>query len=446
MVFSMLWQKLKGALKESLADADYSLWINPLVCVRQDDEVLELACPDRYFSVWLRDKFLPVMQSCLRDTCEARQRIELVVDSGGRVLETRAPKPAEQLRFPTMPVATSFVRNLHPRYTFDEFMVGDCNQLAQTACQSLARGDLSYGQTVYVNASTGLGKSHLTHAVAHDIINHAPGTRLHYLTLQQFSSEMVANIKANAMDAFKEKYSRGCDMLLIEDVHSLNGKKKTQAELSEILDFLLKSGKRVIFTGAQGPRDILNIDDSVRSRMAAGLITTINPPDFETRMKIIRRKALNCNLPLSDDLISYLARHLRGDIRQVESAIVGLKAKSSLLRSAPSLAMAREIVQSIVGTASDLSIDRIREFVADQFKVTVQDLQSRSRKKHIAFPRQVSMYLARKLTEEPLTGIGRAFNRDHSTVLHSIKVVTEAMARNSSVRGQVDLLAAKLKK
>jgi len=257
---------------------------------------------------------------------------------------------------------------------------------------------------------------------------------------------MVSGIKANTMDQFKSKYHNNCDVLLIEDVHSLTGKVKTQEEINELLDVLMKSGKRIILTGSNAPRDLKNIDEGFRSRMSAGLISTINPPDLQTSRLIVKRKAANSNLQLDEDLVEYLAQSIRGDIRKIESAIVGLKAKSSLLKKTPDLAMAKEVVAEIIGSSQELSAEMIRDFIARQFKVSVSDLQSKSRKKTIAFPRQISMYLARKYTEQCLVEIGRAFNRDHSTVLHSVRVISEAISRNGSIRGQVELLAKKLQK
>jgi chromosomal replication initiator protein len=350
----------------------------------------------------------------------------------------------QQLRLPAVPQVRSFVKNLHPRYTFDEFMVGESNLLAQSACKAIANGDTSFGSHLYIHAGTGLGKSHLTHAVAHAILTNSPGTRLHYLTAQQFSTEMVHKIRNNDMNAFKDKYFNHCDMLLVEDVHTLTGKLKTQAELNEILDALVKSGKRIILTGAVAPKGIRDIDEGIRSRMSAGLVSSIDSPDYLTRLLIVRRKAQNNNLELSDSLAEYIAQNIKGDIRQLESTIVGLKAKSSLLQVKPDLEMLKEIVRELAGREKELSSASIRDFVAGQFNIRSADLQSKSRKKTIALPRQISMYLSRKYTEEGLAEIGRAFNRDHSTVLHSIRVITEAMARNSSIRGQVDLLSKKL--
>jgi len=445
----MLWNEIKEILKHKLPEAVQHLWIDPLTCISADENHIELACPDKFFCLWVKENYLKFIEESLVQLGKTSAKILFSVASP--VLnESTVPllegSTREQLRLPAIPEVNSNIRNLHPKYVFEEFMVGDSNLLAHSACQAIANGDTSLGPSLYINAGTGLGKSHLTHAVAHSIANNFPGTRLHYLTAQQFSSEMVSRIRSNSMDVFKDKYHNHCDVLLIEDVQSLTGKVKTQEELNELLDVLMKAGKRIILTGSSVPHKLSKIDEGFRSRMAAGLISTINGPDLQTSRLIIKRKASNCHLQLDGDLVEYLAQCIRGDIRKLESAIVGLKAKSVLLKKAPDLAMAKEVIAEIIGNSQELSAELIRDFIARQFKVSIQDMQSRSRKKMITFPRQVSMYLARKYTEQGLAEIGKAFNRDHSTVLHSVRVISEAISRNGSIRGQVDLLANKLKK
>jgi chromosomal replication initiator protein len=445
----MLWNEVKEILKHKLPEAVQHLWIEPLDCIGADENHIELACPDKFFCSWVKENYLKSIEESLVQLGKPSAKIDFSVskqplnESTVPLLEDNA---RGQLRLPAIPEVKSSIRNLHPKYVFDEFMVGDSNLLAHSACRAIANGDTSLGPSLYINAGTGLGKSHLTHAVAHSIVNNFPGTRMHYLTAQQFSSEMVFRIRSNSMDVFKDKYHNHCDVLLIEDVQNLTGKVKTQEELNELLDVLMKAGKRIILTGSTVPRKLSNIDEGFRSRMSAGLISTINAPDLQTSRLIIKRKASNCNLELDNDLVEYLAQCIRGDIRKLESAIVGLRAKSLLLKRDPDLAMAKEVVADIIGNSHELSAELIRDFIARQFKISIQDLQSRSRKKTITFPRQVSMYLARKYTEQGLAEIGKAFNRDHSTVLHSVRVISDAIARNGSIRGQVKLLADKLKK
>ncbi|HCC55520.1 MAG TPA: chromosomal replication initiator protein DnaA [Desulfobulbaceae bacterium] len=438
----MLWQRVKSALSQKFSEQDFKLWIEPLQCAHDDAQSVQLAGPDLYFCSWVKNNYLADIQAAFQDAGFTGEAVRISVNQ----IKNRPPeKKQSQLRLPSMPVARPIMRTLHPRYIFPEFMVGESNALAYSACEAIANGDSTLSPCLFIEAGTGLGKSHLTHAVAHHITGHFPGTRLHYVTSQQLTSEMVRNIKNNTMEQFKEKYHHQCDVLLMEDVQTLAGRIKTQSELAEALDVLMDCGKRIIFTGSVSPRHIPDMDDGVRSRLSSGLITTINPPDWRTRCLIIERKARNNKLALSGEIIEFLADRIQGDIRRVESTIIGLKAKASLHKTVPDLDMVKEIVAGIIGQRQDLSAVLIRNFVAGQFKVSIEELQSKGRRKTIAFPRQVSMYLARKLTEEALSEIGKAFNRDHSTVVHSIRVITDAIVRNGSIRGQVDHLVERLK-
>lgn len=439
----MVWERVKAHLQETLAGNIYQLWIDPIEELGLQGEKLYLRTPDRYFSAYVKHNFLALIQAGLEkfghhgigvSFCESESPAVISSGGGGR----------KQLRLPCLPEYSARIKSLHPRYTFSEFMVGESNILAESACRSMVAGDGLVGPCLYINSDTGLGKSHLTHAVAHQVLAASPMTRLHYLSAQQFAAEMVQNIQARTMDVFKRKYQENCDLLLVEDVHSLVGKKKSQEELNEVLDTLIKSGKRVILTAKKSPRELDGIDSEFRSRMGSGLVTTINAPDINTRFRIVEKKAAQQQLYLVDEQVDYLANYIRGDVRQIESALIAIRAKANLLGGIVEMDLIKSVVESIIGVHQDLTAAMICELVSGQFNVSLDDLQSKSRKKNIAFPRQVAMYLARKYTDESLAEIGRLFNRDHSTVLHSIKVVNSKLVRDNSVNAQVQLLDKKV--
>jgi chromosomal replication initiator protein len=444
----MIWTKIKEGLKASLPENIYQLWIEPLIFEQCKGEDFYLSGPDRYFSAYVKQNFADLIEGKLQDHglvngrvvfCEQKRQAQVSSPKG----KNRSPKV--QMRLPSIPLNTSKFRNLHPRYTFDEFMVGESNILAESACRSMVTEDGLVGPCLYINSDTGLGKSHLTHAVAHKIISESPMTRLHYLTAKQFAAEMVQGIQTKTMGDFKNKYHDNCDILLVEDVHSLTGKKKTQEELNDVLDSLIKSGKRVILTSKSAPRDLIGIDSEFRSRMSSGLVTTIKAPDLTTRGRIIEKKAIQHQLILKDELISFLAGHIKGDVRKIESALIALRAKAQLTGGHVDMDLVKEVVTSIIGTNQALTAVMICDMVSSEFKVSVQDLQSKSRKKAITIPRQIAMYLSRKYTDDSLADIGKTFNRDHSTVLHSIKVVTNKLVRDTSVNAQLQILSDKVK-
>jgi len=442
----MPWEIIKERLRSLVPSHTADLWIAPLRCHQDSEEIIELVAPDRFFSSWVQTNLLPPINQCLADLALSTKVI-ITVASERNQMALPPAEPRKQLPLPSMGNVKHTRKTLHPRFTFDEFMIGESNLMARTACEALASNDSSLGHCLFIEAGPGLGKSHLTHAVAHKILSESPSTRLHYLTAQQLTAEMVKSIRENTMEQFKEKYHHQSDVLLLEDVHALSGRIKTQEELAAALDILLKQEKRVIFTSKLSPRNIPNLDPELRSRLNGGLLATINPPDLRTRVHIIRKKAENGGLILSDEVVNYLAENLKGDIRRVESAIIGVKAKMGIMGCQPNLEMVKEIVCNIMGSEGMLlSTATIRDFIAKQFDTPVEDLLSKSRKRTTTFPRQVGMYLSRKLTGEALSDIGKTFHRDHSTVVHAIRVISEAINTSGSVRGQIELLTDKIRK
>ena len=246
----------------------YSLWIEPLEFVRQENQKMYLSGPDRYFVAFVKQNYLSDIEKAALSVDSSVTDVDFcdnVVAVKTPILKQKSVP--QQLRLPSVPVVKSRTRSLHPKYTFNEFMVGQSNILAESACRSISSSNDTVGPCLYINSATGLGKSHLTHAVAHHVLDNSPMTRMHYVTAQQFSAEMVSGIQNNNMGMFKSKYQDNCDILLVEDVHALKGKKKTQEELNEILDVLIKSGKRVILTANGAPRELSGIDGEFRSRM-----------------------------------------------------------------------------------------------------------------------------------------------------------------------------------
>ena len=444
----MVWKRVKESLKTALAENIFDLWIEPLTFIELRGEQLYLASPDRFFSAYVKQNFLEVIEEKTRENGLKAIKVIFCEEKPVNMPTPRAATKGgtkAQMRLPNVPVNNSRFRSLHPRYTFDEFMVGESNILAESACRSMVAKDDTVGPCLYINSATGLGKSHLTHAVAHQVFAHSPMTRLHYVTARQFAAEMVRGIKNNSMESFKAKYLEHCDILLVEDVHSLTGKKKTQEELNEVLDALIKSGKRVIITSKTAPRDLVGIDSEFRSRMTSGLVTSIQAPDVATRARIVEKKAAQQQLSLGEELVSYLANNIRGDIRQIESALMAIRAKARLTGGHIDITLLREVVASVVGVEQVRSAQMVCDLVSSQFNVSLAEMRSKSRKKAVTFPRQVAMYLARKYTDSSLVDIGKVLHRDHSTVLHSIKVVSGKIVSDGSVSAQLDLLSSKVK-
>ena len=437
----MLWEKILESIQKSVTADVFSLWIEPLHCQQITEDSIFLVAPDPYFSTYIERHFKEMIERAVTETGATPRR--LLVTEGQRPLAPSIEQP-HQNRLPMVPAVIPLNRMLHPRYTFEEYMVGESNILAESACKSMAAKDDAIGPCLYLTSGTGLGKSHLTQAVAHMVLRESPMTRLHYLSAQQFSREMVRDIQGHAMEQFKRKYHDNCDLLLMEDVHALTGKKKTQEELNLLLDYLLRSGKRVIFTANTSPND-LNIDGELRSRMMSGLVATIHSPDIATRLRIAAGKARQHGLDLPPDFISYLGENILGDVRQVESALIDLKARARLIGGLVTQKMLEEAVAAVAACRqAPLQPQSVAELIGRQFGLSLVDLQSRSREKRIALPRQIAMYLCRKHTDCSLEEIGKQFKRNHATVIHAIKTINTKVARDASLAGQVGILSNKL--
>jgi chromosomal replication initiator protein len=257
---------------------------------------------------------------------------------------------------------------------------------------------------------------------------------------------MIQALRQDDIDKFKKKYRDQCDTLLLEDVHFLSGKSRTQDELSATLDYLSDTGKKIIFSSCFAPVEIPKISDQLRSRLSSGLITRIEAPSFRTRVRIIEKKAMAKRVDLPTEVIRYLASELTENVRQLESGLIGVSAKSSLLGKKIDLNLAESVVKHIVAQHKAITVDTIKELVCKQFGITAKDITSKSRKQQIARPRQIAMYLSRQFTDAPLQAIGKSFNRYHATVLHAIRTVETGIKENSVLKQQVSYLSDKLER
>jgi chromosomal replication initiator protein len=297
---------------------------------------------------------------------------------------------------------------------------------------------------LFLFSGTGLGKSHLSQAIGHHVLDQNPDERVYYMTAEDFSQEMVQAFRRDAIDKFKAKYRNHCDVLLLEDVHYLSGKERTQIELAMTLDTLYESGKRIIFSSCLRPSEIPKLHDNLRSRFSCGLISAIEPPNFRTRVRILQRKAEILGYHMPESVIHFLASELVGDVRRLESGLNGVAAKSALLGVPIDLPLAESVVKHIASQRQKITLEVIKKLVCKYYNVSAEDLISRSRKQNLVRPRQMAIYLARRFTDSPLQTIGRNFNRYHATALHSIHCIEKGIKANGAVRQQVEFFRQKL--
>ncbi len=428
------WPAILEFLRARLPEASFKVWIKPLKFLGVKEKKLLIGCPNQFSLEWIRDNYLSLFEEAL-----ASQRLSLSLDF---VIQEEELPQIKQAPLPYDPTRV-LGRRLSNRFTFEEFVVGDCNRLAYATCWALANQAPEH-RVVYLCAGTGLGKSHLSQAVGNHLLREPRGGKICYLTAQDFTTHVVQALRQERLEDFKEKLRRGCEILMLEEVHFLAGKEFTQRELALTLDYLFDAGKIVVFTANRTPQELNKIDEGLKSRFQAGAVVRINPPDFQTRVNILKRKAQKQGVYLPEEVIQYLAQNLRGDIRQIESAVIGLVARSSLLREPITLSLAKELVQEIAPPNPRVTRDFIIDLVCKHFKVSRAELSSRARTRRIAFPRQVAMYLCRRFTDDSLEAIGKLFNRDHATVVYALNKVHQKINRPGPVKYQVEYLCREI--
>lgn len=334
---------------------------------------------------------------------------------------------------------------LNERYSFDRFVVGPNNQLSAAACRAVAEAPGRIYNPLFIYGGVGLGKTHLMHAIGNTIVVRDVSRRVAYVTSERFTNELISSIQEGRTADFRRRY-RDVDLLLIDDVHFLGEKERTQEEFFHTFNALHDAQRQIVLTSDRPPKEIPGLEERLVSRFEWGLVTDIEPPDLETRVAIVRKKADDDQIVLADEVLEFIARNCRSNVRELEGAIIKLLAYSSLTRREISIELAREALGAVLSGANalaELTPTSIRERVAREWGVSVDALTSSRRTKELTVPRQVAMHMIRELLDLPLTEIGRFFGgRDHSTVIHAINKVDEVLAADDAFRARVDALRA----
>jgi len=437
------WQEVKKILKAQIPEHSFRMWIEPLELKSSSGAQFVLSAPNFFSRKRVLDQYGTSIETSLKKLVGKRIRLMVDIANGARRKRT-ITRDCIQLKIPKMQVRPHSGRILRREFTFDQFVVGSNNDFAYSASLSLASKKIGQQSSLLLLSGTGMGKSHLAQAIGHYILAEHPTDQVYYITAEDFTNEMVDAFRHDSINTFKNKYRTGCDVLLLEDIHYLSGKARTQVELALTLDSLLEAGKKIIFSSCNLPADIPKLNDKLRSRLSSSLISEIDPPDFGTRVRILRKKAHIHGENVPDDVIQYLAGELTDDVRQLESGLVGVTAKSSLLGMPIDLDLAGSVVKNIVRVKKSITIGVIKKLVCREYKISVADVTSKSRRQCYVRPRQVAIYLSRKFTDSPLQTIGRSFNRYHATALHSIKAVERELKLKGAMCRQVGYLCKKL--
>jgi chromosomal replication initiator protein len=447
-----LWETVKCDLKGLFPDDVFQMWFEPLVCVEANEDTMTLGVPNDFAAIWIHDNYLDLISQRLRLAAGRMVHVSLKkLDNAAAPARHEAAnkgRPAAKPRTVRYDERGAAGSSLNPRNTFENFVVGPNNQLAHAAALAVAQAPAQAYNPLFIHGATGLGKTHLMHAIGHNILQRNPEAKVAYLSTEKFTNEFIHAIQENALTKFRQRY-RHVDVLLIDDVQFLAGKERIQEEFFHTFNDLFESGKQIILSSDRPITEIATLESRLVSRFQWGLAADIQSPDLETRLAILRTKAACLKVEIPMPVLEFMAQHIVKNIRRLEGALIKISSYSALTGKSLDLASTEALLKDVLMEEAQnrLNIEGIQKRVADHYQIRHSDMTSKRRPNAIAFPRQIAMYLSRHLTRHSLQEIGEAFGgRDHGTVIHAIKTVENMMETDDTVRGSVDFLKTQLSK
>jgi chromosomal replication initiator protein len=448
------WARILERARTLLPEQTFRIWLAHTEPLALSQDVLTVAAGSEFAAEWIEDKYGDLLGEVAERVVGQRLKVQFEHRSRGTVpVPATEPTPSQTaptggvtLAQPSQTPPSTVGAPLNERYIFERFVVGTNNQLAAAATRAVAEAPARMYNPLFIYGGVGLGKTHLMHAIGHSILARDPSKRVAYISSERFTNDLIASIQEGRMAEFRRRY-REIDLLLIDDVHFLGEKERTQEEFFHTFNALHDAQRQIVMTSDRPPKEIPGLEERLVSRFEWGLVTDIKPPDFETRVAILRKKADEDQIALADEVLEFIARNCRSNVRELEGAVIKLLAYSSLTRREVTIDLAREALGGVLsgGEAPEITPSLIRERVAQVFGVPIEALSSKKRTKEVTMPRQVAMYLIRELLDLPLVEIGRLFGgRDHSTVIHSIQKVEEDLAGDDAFHARVQALRAEL--
>ncbi len=445
-----LWAALQNDFQTLFPSEVYKAWFEPIVCLAEDAHSIVLGMPSDFALIWVQENYCDLLQRRLN--LAAGQPIELTMKVATPVAVAPAAIPVSRLQ-ETAPgrararhSASDEGLPINPRYTFENFVVGPGNQLAHAACIAVANAPARAYNPVFLYGETGLGKTHLMHAVAHCIIQMNPDARAAYISTEKFTNEYIKAIQDNSVTRFRQRY-RSVDALLIDDVHFLTGKERIQEEFFHTFNELFESGRQILLSSDRPASEIAKLEARLVSRFQWGMMADIQPPDLETRVAILSTKARTLDLDLPADVIQFLAERVTRNVRRMEGALTQIAGVARLMKTTLDVPTVERLLQNMLNeeAQNQVTMEKIQAVVTKYYELRAGDMLSRRRPQNIAFPRQVAMYLCRMFTGHSLQEIGDAFGgRDHGTVIHACKTVENMMDQDASAKRTVDVLSKQL--
>lgn len=424
--YSSIWNKVLQSVREEIGQTSYEIWFPMVKYSTFHNDNVYISVPNSLTREWIESRYLDSIQQKFR---------ELTNQNTSIILSTE-PIPEKDLLTPP----------LNPKYSFDTFVVGNSNRFAHAASFAVGESPSKAYNPLFVYGGVGLGKTHLMQAIGHHITHKYPSYSVMYVSSEQFTNELISSIKDDKTSSFRNKY-RNIDVLLIDDIQFLAGKERTQEEFFHTFNTLYESNKQLVISSDRPPRNIPTLEDRLRSRFEWGLITDIQPPDLETRIAILRKKAQNDNLNISYDILDYIANYIESNIRELEGALVRVVAYATITKKPLNMATASEALKDILPPPrpKKITIEQIQKAVATYYHLELSELLSKKRNKQLVYPRQIAMYICRKLTDASFPQLGDQFGgRDHTTVMHATEKVEKDIQENPELDKIINELCKKV--
>jgi chromosomal replication initiator protein len=426
-----IWDQILSRVETKVNRHSFYTWFKPTSFVSDGGHSITVRVPNPLFKDWLTKHYSVVLSEALAEVRRSGASLVFVAD-GMTVTSSvadQAPASSDELDAP-VPTTSVAPGGLNLRYTFDTFIVGPSNQFAHAACRAVAEAPSRSYNPLFIYGGVGLGKTHLMHAIGQYLLEHNPGLKLTYISSERFMNEMINALRYDRILDFRERY-RSVDVLLVDDIQFVSGKEGTQTEFFHTFNALYDAQKQIVLSSDHPPHEIPALEERLRSRFEWGLIADIQPPDIETRVAILKRKAEAEAVPLPDSVAMYIAGRIKSNIRELEGSLIRLIAFASLTGREISLELTQEVLKNVIDQdPKAVTIETIQRFVSDYYNLKIGDLKSRNNSKSVAMPRQIAMYMCKSLTHASLPEIGRSFGgKHHSTVIHSIKKVEELRKR-----------------
>lgn len=434
-----IWSTVLEQLEERLSFKNFETWIKPITVKEVECGKIRLEVPSNLFREWITEHYLSTIETLFKNAYPEFKSIAVTVNNKlQHAVVNHEPPNAD--RKSARPSA------LITKYTFDNFIVGSSNQLAHAACLAVATQPGENYNPLFIYGGVGLGKTHLVNAIGHRIRERSGKQRVIYLTSEAFMNELIGSLRRDRMDEFKNRF-RTIDVLIVDDVQFLAGKERTQEEFFHTFNSLHENRKQIVITSDKFPKEIPDLEDRLRNRFEWGLIADIQPPDLETRIAIIGKKAEAEEIKLPEDVAIFLATHIRSNVRELEGSLTRLGAFASLTKNDITIDLAKEVLQNTLSQIeTKVSIENIQKAICDHFNIKIGELKSKSRVKSVALPRQLAMYLCRKYTDTSFPAIGYKFGgRDHSTVIHASKSIERKIREDPTMQATVERLERDLK-